>query len=266
MNYKNKNVNFVYNKVKKYLTQKLGKHDTDIILDIFGRNENFINTVCLLPFWFNESFYTKTNPERLITLSEANLKSWIGYTLYDYIRDGKIQKNKINKLFSISNIINQDALRIFIRQSDLEIKILDSLSLYNKVDLFYIKESDNLIPNDFNKFCGMVHEKSIAAATCALIVTPEKIYRNYKNNIINFFKYYFTARQLSDDFDDYKKDLKKKILTPMTLLLKQGKTEDEARILVRKEIDKNFNRAITSIQKIPSFDHENFIKKYMKPC
>ncbi len=254
-------------KIEKDLCNKIGKENTDFLLDKFGRGKSFLNTICLLPQWFNDSFLNlKKENYNTKLLAEANLKAWIGYTIYDYFRDGKIPKEKIIPLISVANIYIQYALIIFIEQCGLELKKKRISNLFNTIDLFYIKQDKTKEFNDFNLFCSILHEKSIAAAISAILVIPSNSYISSEKNVINFFKFYFTARQLSDDLDDYKKDLKFKINTPVTLMIKNGLSGNDLKSFIREEIDLNFNKAIKSLHKIKDFDSELFIKRYVKPC
>lgn len=265
--------NLSYRNVNKYLIHKFGENDTNYVLDILGRGQSFLQTICLLPIWFSDSFNkNKITDKKLLSISEANLKAWIGYTLYDYLRDNKISKEKIPIIISIANICTQEALLVFHSntKSDLDSKYL--LKLFNQIDLFYIrleqrKASKKLSDITFDKFCKEISDKSIAASASAFIVTPS-IFTNklvYKN-ILNFFTYYFTARQLSDDLDDFEKDLKLKILTPATILRNRGDSKKNMQLFIRTEIDKNLMKAKKSLKKIPSFDSDLFIERYVKPC
>ena len=130
----------VYQKIEKDLVSKIGSTDSDFILNKFGRGKSFLDTIVLLPQWFNDSFLKKEKYNTKI-LAEANLKAWIGYTIYDYFRDGKIPKEKTVLLVSVANIYIHDALIIFIGQCDLELKIQQVSNLFNKIDLFYIRQN-----------------------------------------------------------------------------------------------------------------------------
>lgn len=260
--------------VTKDLIQRFNKSNSDYIFNILGKGESFLQTICLLPLWFNESFEKKgaISKKDLRLLSQANLKAWIGYTLYDYLRDGKIKKDKIVTAISIANICTQEALLIFNSYAKSSLASEYLLKLFNKVDLYYIRLENrkylDLKENiSFKQACEESSDKSIAACISTLLVLPitseDKI--SYRH-VIDFFKNYFTARQLSDDLDDYKKDIKLRILTPAVLLLHQGYSTENMRSLMRKEIDKRLIRAKVSLSKIESFDDKLFIQKYVKPC
>ncbi len=261
----NKLSQYIYKKIEKDLINKIGPDDTIFLLDKFGRGKPFLDTIVLLPQWFNDSFLEKGNCDTKL-LAEANLKAWIGYTIFDYFRDGKIPKEKINVLISVANIYIHDALIIFISQCDSELKKKQISNLFNTIDLFYIKQNKIKEFDDFNLFCSILHEKSIAAAISAILVIPTNYYKDSIKNVIDFFKFYFIARQLSDDLDDYKKDLRYKLNTPVTLMIKKGLSKKELSLFIRKEIDLNFNKCIKSLKAIKGFDSELFIQKYVKAC
>jgi len=248
----------VFRKIEKRIIRLIGEEDANFILKKFGKSLSFLKTIILLPEWFNECFANK-NPQNFSLLGSANLKAWIAYTIYDYVRDGKIPKSKLVKLISIANILNNESLVEFTSQAGSRID--DILHLYNRIDQFYIK-LDNEKKYSFKQFSSIINEKSSAAATAAIIVTPEASYSASKKYILLFFKHYFTARQLSDDLDDYRKDLKLRINTPVTLISKKQDFKKIARV----EIDLNFNKALKYLKKIDGFDHDKFTKNYVKAC
>ncbi len=262
----NKLTKKIYKKLEKDLQNKIGLDDTDFLLDKFGRSGSFLDTVCLLPKWFSDSFSDNKSRHNLPLLGEANLKAWIGYTLYDYLRDGKIPKERSIKMISVANIYTNDALSIFIDRADSYSKKKMITNLFKKIDMFYLKQEAAVKFIDFDFFCSIIHEKSIAAAISALLVVPNSADTSSFKDSLNFFKFYFTARQLSDDLDDYKKDLKAKINTPVTLMIEKGLKKTELIQFIRKQIDKNFNQSIKLLKNLDDFNSELFIKNYVKPC
>ena len=255
-------------KVNRYLKKLAGEEDARLILNKFGQGKSFLNTICCLPAWMNESFDKKISIKNLDleSLAEANLKAWIGYTIYDYLRDKKWPEHKVPKLISIANILTQDSLNIFLNNCKTKIKKQEMLSLFKKIDIYYIKLDDRKIVQNFKDSSNQLHEKSIAAATCAILAIPDSAYKESSRNVLNFFKYYFNARQLSDDLDDFKDDIKNKIVTPVTVLIKDGVSEHDVKKIVRNEIDFNVKKAKQSLCKVKNFNGELFMLRYMKPC
>jgi len=255
----------IYKKVRKHLLNNFGKEYADYILETLGTGSGFIDTICLLPYWFFDSFKINKYSKNIhpLLLGEYNLKAWIGYTLYDYIRDDKISKDKLVKTISIANICIHEALFGFISEADSKNKKEVILNLCNKIDLFYVKEHKY---NTFKSIYSHTYEKSLAACISALLVIPESHYDKNIKNILNFFKGYYTARQLSDDLDDFKKDIKLKIITPVTCLIKEGLSDKELNSKVKSLIRQNINSAIRNIKKVENFDYNYFISKYVKDC
>lgn len=256
--------------VNIHLIKLIGEEDAKYVLNILGTGDSFQKTICLLPSWFSKSFQNqhKIKNKDLILLGEANFKAWLAYTLYDYLRDGKIEKSKTVVSISLANIYSHTALAIFHEFTKSRLKINYILDLFNTIDKFYIKENHLLhSANSFKDFSRKVSDKSIAAAITAILVVPENNQEKRTcKHLISFFKYYFSARQLSDDLDDYKKDLKLKIKTPATILINQKYTKKNMQIEMRKTIDKNLSLAKKTLKQIPSFDFESFDKLYIKAC
>ncbi len=184
--------------VNKFLIKLIGKEDSEYVLKVLGTGESFQKTICLLPSWFNESFQEEKmySNKDLIILGEANFKAWIAYTLYDYLRDGKIIKDKLVVCISIANICSHTALTIFHQYGNSKLKNDYILNLFNTIDNFYIQEKHLIHSKDsFKNFSRKISDKSIAAAITAILVVPEnKQEEKTCRYVISFFKYYFGIR------------------------------------------------------------------------
>lgn len=243
-----------FNKLKKRIYKILGEDDADFLFNKFGNGENFIKSIYLLPFRLKES--TKNNFKKVdvYKLGEENIKAWIAYTIYDYVRDLKIDNDKLTKLISLANILNRESFTYFIDNSDNVLK-KDIIKLYDILDLFY---TESYV--EYNDIVKNIYKKSIPAAIVSLFIIKDR------KNIISFFKNYFTARQLSDDLDDYEIDLERGIITPVTCLLLEGVPYEDVHKIVRKDIDKYYGLGLKSLRRIEGFDSEGFINVYVREC
>ncbi len=237
----------------------LNKATYEYFIKKFGTGERFLKSICLLPLWFNESFDKKVDLKKYyFPLGCANLKAWIAYTAYDYIRDFKIAGKKMVSILSLANIFARES---FVYLNNFHSDIAE---LFNTIDAEYLKIYTNDIPID------NLHKKSIAMASIPVIILS---LRNNKKHITadidfikNAFKYYITARQLSDDLDDITIDIKKGLNNPLICLIKQGKSTTTVRVIARKEIDRNLILTKKYLCKINSFTEKVFIKKYVVQC
>jgi hypothetical protein len=274
-NQENKLYEDILYSVHENMSTICSQKEIDFIFEKVGKSESFLKSICLMPYWFYNCFeeQIETNIEsELFTLSKANLQAWISYTLYDYLRDGKIDKKYVAISISIANILIQKTIRDFydlVHGSKEKMDII--YNLLSKMDKSY--RNDNMIVSDtydhFKYMCDNAHQKSIGIAIIPLIVTwllGEQVSEKNHFEIINFFKNYLNARQLSDDKDDMVDDILKSIYTPATFLMKTGCNRKKIQSLMQEIIDNNMKLALNSLHSLYLFNSDRFAQLYIKEC
>ena len=273
-NYENILFESIYLSVLDSLNKICDEKDSNYILNKITKNNDFFKSICLLPYWFFNCFENKNDIDiynEIFILGKANLQGFIAYTLYDYIRDKKIDKEYIDISLSIANIFSQKSISDFHAIVDYDknkTNIIDNL--LNTMDIYYL---DNQVICDihyhFKYMCDNTYKKSIGMSIVCLIVIWLLGYETESNNFIetlDFFKNYLNARQLSDDEDDMCDDILNNIYTPATLLMRAQYGSDYIHTMIRSRIDTYQRTAIDSLKNIEFFDFEKFIELYVKDC
>ena len=264
----------IYSSVMEKMSNICQDIDKDYIMRKLGTRESFLKSICLLPYWFFSCFENETSIDiqnELFILGKANLQAWIAYTLYDYIRDGKIEKEKINVCLSIANIFYQKSIKDFYTVIDNQTdKIHIINNLLNTIDNHYL---DNRVIKDihyhFKYMCDSSYKKSIGASIVALIITwllGNKTDSTNHVETFEFFKNYFNARQLSDDEDDMVDDMLHNIYTPATFLMRAQYGSDYIHTMMRSRIDMSMRLALENLRNLSFFDYEKFMELYIKNC
>ncbi len=246
----------------------------DFIIGKLGKHKSFLKSICLLPYWFFICFENENRIDlqnEIFILGKANLQAWIAYTLYDYLRDGKIEKGKINLCLSVANICYQKSVKDFYSLVDYDTdKIHIINSLFNSMDIQYVENKTvEDIHYHFRYMCDSSYKKSIGASIAALIVAwllGCKTESNNHTETLEFFKNYLNARQLSDDEDDMCDDMLNNIYTPATFLMRAQYGSDYIRTMMRSRIDMSMRMAHEALRNISFFDYEKFIELYVKEC
>ncbi len=264
----------IYSSVMENMSNICQDIDRDFIIGKLGKNISFIKSICLLPYWFFNCFENENNIDiqnELFILGKANLQAWIAYTLYDYIRDGKIEKGKINLCLSVANIFYQKSIKDFydlVDHNKDKVHIINNL--LNTIDNHYL---DNKVIEDihyhFKYMCDSSHKKSIGASIVGMIIIWHLGYKTDSNNHIEtyeFFKNYLNARQLSDDADDMVNDMLHNIYTPATFLMRAQYGSEYIHTMMRSRIDMSMRLALESLRNISFFDYEKFMELYIKEC
>ena len=84
----------MYSSVMENMSHICPQKDVDFIMETVSGNIYFLKSICLLPHWFFICFENDNHVDlqnEIFILGKANLQAWIAYTLYDYVRDGKIE-------------------------------------------------------------------------------------------------------------------------------------------------------------------------------
>lgn len=268
----------IYTKVFSYMATFLNKEDLLYLSNKFSSNPVFLRSICLIPKWYSESLAQNNENielKLLVSLGEANLEACFAYTMYDYLRDGKIETTKTPSALSIANILIQKSITTFMHLSPSTDLCVDMLEMCHTIDAYYLRNPVRVPENkysiqNFDSFSKNVFKKSIGMAITPLIVAclhghnpGTKVYKQ----TFKFFKHYLTARQLSDDTDDFKKDLTLDIFTPATLLLDTDRySPTQIRKIMRTEVKKHFKKSLRELLAIPNFNHSTFRKKYVVKC
>ena len=264
----------IYSSVMENMSNICQHSDMEYIISKLGKQTTFLKSICLLPYWFFNCFENENNIDiqnELFILGKANLQAWIAYTLYDYIRDGKIEKEKISLCLTVANIFYQKSIKDFYDVVDHDknkIHIINNL--LNSTDNHYI---DNRVIEDihyhFKYMCDSVHKKSIGASIVALLIIWLLGNKTDSNNYIEtleFFKNYLNARQLSDDEDDMVDDMLHNIYTPATFLMRAQYGSDYVHTMMRSRIDMSMRLALENLRNLAFFDYEKFMELYVKDC
>lgn len=264
----------IYSSIRQGMSSFCQDMDIDYILNIISKNQSFIKSICLLPYWFYSCFENENNIDiqnELYILGKANLQAWIAYTLYDYIRDGKIEKQKINLCMSIANIMHQKSIKDFYNLVDHnkdKINIINNL--LNSIDGHYLENKTiEDIHYHFKHMCDESYKKSIGASIVAMIVVWLLGYKVDSNNHIEtyeFFKNYLNARQLSDDEEDMTDDMLNNIYTPATFLMRAQYGSDYIHTMMRSRIDMSMRLAHEALRNMAFFNYEKFVELYVKEC
>jgi hypothetical protein len=264
----------IYSSVRQNMSSMCQDADIDFIIGKISKNKSFIKSICLLPYWFYSCFENQNNIDiqnELFILGKANLQAWIAYTLYDYIRDGKIEKQKINLCVSIANIMHQKSIKDFYTLVDHnkdKINIINNL--LNSIDSHYLENKTiEDIHYHFKHMCDESYKKSIGASIVAMIVVWLLGYKVDSNNHIEtyeFFKNYLNARQLSDDEEDMTDDMLNNIYTPATFLMRAQYGSDYIHTMMRSRIDMSMRLAYEALRNIAFFDYEKFVELYVREC
>lgn len=248
--------------------------DTDFIIGKLSKNQSFIKSICLLPYWFFSCFENKSIVDienELFILGKANLQGWIAYTLYDYIRDGKIEKNRLNLAMSVANIMHQKSIKDFydlVNHDKDKVRIINNL--LNTIDTYYLESSTIYdIHYHFSHLSDNSYKKSIGASIVAMIVVwllGYKIDSSNHKETCDFFRNYLNARQLSDDEDDMCDDMLNNVYTPATFLMRAQYSSDYIHTMMRSRIDMSMRLALESLRNMAFFDHDRFMELYIKQC
>jgi len=224
----------IYLSIRENMLTHCDEKQVDYIFNKITKNKDFLKSICLLPYWFFTCFENNQNIDiqnELFILCKANMQAVVAYTLYDYLRDKKIEKEYINLSLSVANILIQKSLRDFyeiLKYDKQKIGIVSNL--INQIDNSY---TDNRVISDihyhFKYLCDNNYKKSIGLAiTCLIIIwlTDNDKTQNDQTELLNFFENYLNARQLSDDEEDMCDDILNNIYTPATFLMKAQYSSD----------------------------------------
>lgn len=264
----------IYSTVEQNMLSICKQSDVDFIISKLSKNKTFLKSICLLPYWFFDCFENENNIDlqnELFILGKANLQAWISYTLYDYLRDKKIEKGYVNLSLSVANILLQKSIKDFYSLVDNnkdKINIINNI--LNTMDNHYL---DNQTISDihyhFKYMCDNAYKKSIGASIVGLMVVWLMGYKIESENHIetlNFFQNYLNARQLSDDEQDMCDDMLNNIYTPATFLMRAQYGSDYIHTMLRSRIDMSMRLAQDNLRNIAFFDYEKFIELYLKDC
>lgn len=247
--------------LKEELLTLTSEENVIYLLSHFSTKEPFLKSITNLAPWFYECMQDKPiqlNAKTFELLATTNMQAWFAYTMYDHIRDLKIEAGKLSMVLSIANLYFQksfeDFLGVYAGTGD----------LFAMMDISYLQNDPD---PSFTSLVETLHKKSIAMALVALIMlhlqeipmsSPEYLHT------YNFFRHYIIARQLVDDRDDIEIDLRAKLLTPVTFLYNRNFPMSKLQSMIETEIHKHMDLAMENLKQIPNFDWEKFAELYVK--
>lgn len=246
--------------LKEELLSLTSEENVIYLFDHFSTKETFLKSITNLAPWFYECMHEKPvelNAKTFELLATTNLQAWFAYTMYDHIRDLKIEGSKLNMVLSIANLYFQrsfeDFLGVYAGTGD----------IFAMMDISYLQNDPN---PSFTSLVESLHKKSIGMAIVALIMLHlQEIPMNSPEYIhtYNFFRHYIIARQLEDDRDDLEIDLRARLLTPVTFLYNRNFPMSKLQTMVETEIQKHMKMAMDNLKQIPNFDWERFAELYV---
>ncbi len=167
--------------------------------------------IIFLPFLLYES--KPINKETLTNLCVANISGWVAYTIFDDILDGQSDVSLLPLAQKLIRMMYYTYFSILQNENDKLIikKILDygdSAYYLEKKFCHFAVISNQIDLKRFSPYKKIetVRQKSIGCSTSAIIASM--IADDDSIGILKFFKYFLSAKQLSDDACDWFKDLK----------------------------------------------------------
>lgn len=219
----------IYNKIIKLYKNRINYLDGSLkiefanILKRICKSESKSREILLLSFYFNSSLENKKSQidnETIISLGLANLWGWIAYTIYDDFLDNEGD----TKFLSVANFALRELTNIFNKLTIQNPEIIEAYNLLmDKIDeannweikncRVKIKNHSLNLKKTIVKFNNLeaLYKKSIAHSVgpvTILLLLGYKLNKKDVKNLIKFFEYYLTAKQLNDDIHDWEEDLK----------------------------------------------------------
>lgn len=231
------------------------------LFDHFSTKEPFLKSVTNLAPWFYECMQEKSvelNYKTFELLAKTNLEAWFSYTLYDHIRDLKIEAAKLPMVVSIANLYFQKSFEAFLGV------YAEAQDLFAMMDMSYLQNDPD---PTFTSLVESSHKKSIGMAVVALVMLHlQEIPMNSSEHLhtYNFFRHYIIARQLDDDRADLEIDLRARILTPVTFLYNRNYPMSRLQNMIEVEIQKHVDLAMQNLQSIPNFNWRRFAELFVK--
>lgn len=207
-----------------------------------GKNQR---EVWLLPFWWNNN----KGGEKIVDLSYANTLGWAAYRIYDDCLDSPNPRSV--KDLPIANICIYEAFAIFISNSRRNSDFIKNV--IQNMETAIVRESFNFKSDHWQ-------EKSIAHSIGPIIIScTKKMSARKSSEILLFFKYYLTARQLADDIRDRAEDRQRGFKN-----LASGKSDAE---LVRRmrAITKKAEDSLNKIEKTITVSTEKISEMLHRP-
>ena len=261
----------IYSSFLENLSSIYEKKDIDFIMEKIEINKTSLKSICLLSYWFYNCLEEENSTDlqnELFILGKADLQMHVSYSLYDYIRRGKIEKEYINISISLANTLLQKSIKDFyylINYDKNKINIIDNL--LNTVNKYY---TDNKMISDihyhFKYLCDNVYKKTIHQSISPLIIIwllGHGINSNNHIETFEFFKNYLNNKQLTIDDKNICDDMLHNTYTPATFLMRAQYSSDYIHTMIRSRVDMSMRSAIDNIRNIPFFNYEKFIELYM---
>ncbi len=298
----------IYKKVIEKAKNKCLLFDTDLKKQAIKALETTLKInkdkqIVLLPFVFKTALGQNTQSitdQMLVQLGLANLYGWTAYTIYDDFLDDEGDP----KLLSTANAFLRHLTIIFNNvlspQSgfpDFFHQIMDTLDSANTWEVANCRIKNKKLPirnlklPDFGDF-SVVSHKSLGHALGPLAILFSLGHNTQSpnvKNLIKFFKFFLTAKQLNDDVHDWEQDISKGHISSVNaLVLKKyqqvaptGQLDiatipniitDLQKIFwyetipeICQDILKYINLAKKSLQNIPLITNKSVLEKLLEP-
>lgn len=249
----NKNID---NKIKERLVN-LSLNNINVhtqVLKLLSKSLNYVlnwggvSKIILLPNRISKFF--QVNESRMIDkISTVGLLGWVAFTIDDQIRDKDTEIKADWVSIPVSNILKNRMYQLINGLSldrDILTKVYNIISEMESVN----KLEEDVKPIDFKKMEHTIKSMGLAIPTILLFnKVGNKSKFNTEDLLIKYFRYYISARQISDDLTDWREDLKLNKNTFVTNL-----------VLKRKIVnDTDFSEILPLIAKRIIDDCENAI-------
>lgn len=212
----------------------------------------------LLPYFFSESLATKKSfsESLLINLGAANLFGWIAYTIYDNFLDDESDP----KSLPLANIALREVTKLFqeIQPQNKEWQIffhsiIDEMEETNCWEIINcrIKITNDTLSLNTIKIPHYGSYQKLAKKSLGHGLGPFAILFSLGysgkspeiKTLLQFFKHYLIAKQLSDDAHDWEKDLAAGQINPICAMILQ-------QLLSKKRKNISLKTSFPSLQKI----------------
>lgn len=243
--------------------------------------------ILLLAYFFKLSLGncgTKISPDIIYKLGLANLLLWLSYSIYDDLIDNETT----TKYLPIANWAAREFIIIINEQKiSKEYQLLfkkimsemDCAQIWERKYARFNPEKNNTISAQIKNYQkpAALYNKSLAHALGPILILDQLKYHpssTNSRNILLFFKYYLSVRQLQDDIYDFESDYKKGIITSANIraIKNNIKPNQLKNYFITKELPR-LNIKIIKYQKLAEMylksatiiKYSNYLNQFLQP-
>ncbi len=243
--------------------------------------------ILLLSYFFKLSMGNcgaKITPEIIYELGLANLLLWLSYSIYDDLIDNETT----TEYLPIANWAAREFIIIINKQkTSKEYQLLfkkimsemDCTQIWERKYARFNPEKNNTISAQIKNYQkpAALYNKSLAHALGPILILDQlKHYPNSTDskNVLLFFKYYLSVRQLQDDIHDFENDYKKGIITSANIrAIKNNIDPDQLNnYFIKKELPR-LNIKIIKYQKLAEMylnsatiiKYPDYLNQFLRP-